>query len=158
MFSLKIWSQTITGRMYEILELMSYFVGVPLTTIKTRNMRTYLILLILFVSKFMFSQTEFQQIDTLLTQISEKSEFNGIVLIGNNDSILFSKSYGFADFKTKTKIDLNTQFDSLDTWDSLGKLSLIALIDESFNVQISDKEFNSFQTIQDLYAALKSKN
>ena len=35
-------------------------------------------------------------------------------------------------------IDLNTQFDSLDTWDSLGKLSLIALIDESFNVQISD--------------------
>ena len=55
-------------------------------------------------------------------------------------------------------IDLNTQFDSLDTWDSLGKLSLIALIDESFNVQISDKEFNSFLTIQDLYAALKSKN
>jgi len=55
-------------------------------------------------------------------------------------------------------IDLNTQFDSLDTWDSLGKLSLIALIDESFNVQISDKEFNSFQTIDDLYTALKSKN
>ena len=55
-------------------------------------------------------------------------------------------------------IDLNTQFDSLDTWDSLGKLSLIALIDESFNVQISDKEFNSFQTLDDLYTALKSKN
>lgn len=55
-------------------------------------------------------------------------------------------------------IDLNTQFDSLDTWDSLGRLSLIALIDESFNVQISDKEFNSFQTIEDLYIALKSKN
>ena len=55
-------------------------------------------------------------------------------------------------------IDLNTKFDSLDTWDSLGKLSLIALIDESFNVQIPDKELNSFQTIEDLYAALKSKN
>ena len=55
-------------------------------------------------------------------------------------------------------IDLNTQFDSLDTWDSLGKLSLIALIDESFNVQISDKEFNSFETLDDLYTALKSKN
>lgn len=55
-------------------------------------------------------------------------------------------------------IDLNTQFNSLDTWDSLGKLSLIALIDESFNVQIPDKEFNSFQTIDDLYTALKSKN
>ena len=55
-------------------------------------------------------------------------------------------------------IDLKTQFDSLDTWDSLGKLSLIALIDESFNVQISDKEFNSFETLDDLYTALKSKN
>jgi len=55
-------------------------------------------------------------------------------------------------------IELNTQFDSLDTWDSLGKLSLIALIDESFNVQISDKEFNSFETLDDLYTALKSKN
>ena len=55
-------------------------------------------------------------------------------------------------------IDLNTQFDSLDTWDSLGKLSLIALIDESFNVQISDKEFDSFETLDDLYTALKSKN
>lgn len=73
-------------------------------------MRTYFILIILFASNFVFSQAEFKQIDTLLTQINEKGEFNGIVLIGNNDSILFSKSYGFANFKNKTKIDLNTQF------------------------------------------------
>lgn len=73
-------------------------------------MRTYLILIILFASKVVFGQTEFKQIDTLLTQINEKGEFNGIVLIGNNDSILFSKSYGYADYKNKTKIDLNTQF------------------------------------------------
>jgi len=72
--------------------------------------RTHLILIIFFLSKVVFSQTEFKQIDNLLTQINEKGEFNGIVLIGNNDSILFSKSYGFADFKNKAKIDLNTQF------------------------------------------------
>jgi CubicO group peptidase (beta-lactamase class C family) len=73
-------------------------------------MRTYVILTILLAIKVVFGQTEFKQIDTLLTQINEKGEFNGIVLIGNNDSILFSKSYGFADYKHKTKIDLNTQF------------------------------------------------
>ena len=36
-------------------------------------------------------------------------------------------------------IDLNTQFDSLDTWDSLGKLSLIALIDESLMFKFQTK-------------------
>lgn len=73
-------------------------------------MRTYLILIIFLSSKLVFCQTEFKQIDTLLTQINEKGEFNGIILIGNNDSIIFSNSYGFADYKHKAKIDLNTQF------------------------------------------------
>ncbi|MDA9774244.1 beta-lactamase family protein [Saprospiraceae bacterium] len=73
-------------------------------------MRIYLMLLIFFTGNVVFGQTEFQQIDTILSQINEKGEFNGIVLIGNNDNILFTESYGYADFENKTKIDLNTQF------------------------------------------------
>jgi CubicO group peptidase (beta-lactamase class C family) len=73
-------------------------------------MKPLLLLIIFFASKLLFGQADFKSIDTLLTQINEKGEFNGIVLIGNNDSILFSKSYGFADLKNKTKIDLNPQF------------------------------------------------
>ena len=52
---------------------------------------------------------------------------------------------------------LTDAFQSFDTWDSLGRLSLIALIDEHFDMQLSDDEFNSFETIEDLYKALMAK-
>jgi len=52
---------------------------------------------------------------------------------------------------------INDDFESYDTWDSLGKLSLIALIDEHFSIQISDKEFNEFKTVEDLYNSLSAK-
>lgn len=52
-------------------------------------------------------------------------------------------------------VTLNDHFESFDSWDSLGRLSLIALIDEHYNIQLSDNEFNSFKTINDLYKALQ---
>ncbi|MBO3100168.1 acyl carrier protein [Gelidibacter pelagius] len=52
---------------------------------------------------------------------------------------------------------ITDHFESFDTWDSLGKLSLIALIDEHFELQLSDEEFKSFETIEDLYNALLAK-
>ena len=52
---------------------------------------------------------------------------------------------------------INDEFESYDTWDSLVKLSLIALIDEHFSIQISDKEFNEFKTVEDLYNSLLAK-
>lgn len=52
---------------------------------------------------------------------------------------------------------ITDEFQSFDTWDSLGRLSLIALIDEHFDLQLSDDEFNSFITIEDLYIALEAK-
>ena len=55
------------------------------------------------------------------------------------------------------KINLNDHFNSFDTWDSIGRLSLIALIDEEFNIQLSDDEFSSLDTLQDLYDAIRAK-
>lgn len=54
-------------------------------------------------------------------------------------------------------VTLTDHFASYDTWDSLGRLSLIALIDEHFDLQLSDDEFNSFETIEDLYNSLLAK-
>lgn len=73
-------------------------------------MKNYLILILLLLNKVIYSQIEFKEIDTLLTQINNQGEFNGIILVGDDKKILFSKSYGFANFEKKTKIDLNTQF------------------------------------------------
>ena len=55
-------------------------------------------------------------------------------------------------------VELNDFLDSYDTWDSLGRLSLIALIDEHFDIQISDKEFNEFETVNDVFNSLYNKN
>ena len=54
-------------------------------------------------------------------------------------------------------VNFHDELDSYDNWDSLSRLSLIALIDEYFDVQISDKEFNEFNTISDLFELLKNK-
>jgi acyl carrier protein len=55
-------------------------------------------------------------------------------------------------------VELNDFLDSYDTWDSLGRLSLIALIDEHFDIQISDKEFDQFETVNDVFNSLNKKN
>lgn len=44
-----------------------------------------------------------------------------------------------------------TEFRTLDEWDSLSYLSVIAMIDEEFDVQIETPEFKQQKTIQDLY-------
>ena len=44
-----------------------------------------------------------------------------------------------------------TEFRTLDEWDSLSYLSVIAMIDEEFEVQIETPEFKQQKTIQDLY-------
>lgn len=43
------------------------------------------------------------------------------------------------------------EFRALDEWDSLSYLSVIAMIDEEFDVQIETPEFKQQKTIQDLY-------
>lgn len=54
-------------------------------------------------------------------------------------------------------VSLTDHLSSYESWDSLGRLSLMALIDESFDIQLSDEEFNSFETIEDLHKALVAK-
>lgn len=55
-------------------------------------------------------------------------------------------------------VNLDDYLDAYDNWDSLTRLSLIALIDEHFEIQFSDKEFNEFKTGEDIYKALLKKN
>ena len=50
--------------------------------------------------------------------------------------------------------NLDKKLEDYDNWDSLTRLSLIALIDEHFEIQFSDDEFNDFKTGHNLYEAL----
>lgn len=56
------------------------------------------------------------------------------------------------------EIGSNDQFRDYDNWDSLTKLSLIASIDESYNMVIEEIDFKDLITINDLYIFLNNKS
>jgi acyl carrier protein len=49
-------------------------------------------------------------------------------------------------------LDLNDTFREYPEWDSLGQLSVIAALDESFGVVIEGSEFNKINTLGELLA------
>ena len=52
-------------------------------------------------------------------------------------------------------IQLEDQFRDYDEWDSLSRLSLIAMLDDEFEVQIEDEDFEKIQTVADLMEAIR---
>lgn len=51
----------------------------------------------------------------------------------------------------------DTNFRELDEWSSLISLSIIAMVDEEYNVEINGEDFRQATTISDLYEVVKSK-
>lgn len=43
-----------------------------------------------------------------------------------------------------------TRFDSLKIWDSMSRLILISLVDENFQIQLKDSDFQKMPTFNDL--------
>lgn len=48
-------------------------------------------------------------------------------------------------------------FKDYEEWDSIGQLSLIATIDELYEVQIESDELSSIHTVQELWDAIQAK-
>lgn len=48
-------------------------------------------------------------------------------------------------------------FRDYDEWDSLSRLSLIAALDEEYDLQIEDKEFEKLVTVGDLMEVVEKK-
>lgn len=51
-----------------------------------------------------------------------------------------------------------TFFKELDAWNSLSALSLIAMLDEVYNVTVTGNEIRNADTIEDLYEIVKGKS
>ena len=45
--------------------------------------------------------------------------------------------------------------DDIEAWDSLGVLSLIAILDEEFDILLSEEEMQGFQKVDDILKVLK---
>ena len=54
-------------------------------------------------------------------------------------------------------INGDTFFKELDVWSSLSALSLIAMVDENYNVAITGNDIRKADTIEDLYNIVKSR-
>lgn len=68
------------------------------------------------------------------------------------DITVFIEKFAEAiEIENSSMITPATIFRELDEWDSLTYLSVIAFLDEEFNVQIENDEFKELTTIQNLY-------
>ena len=56
-----------------------------------------------------------------------------------------------------SEIQADTEYRELDDWTSLTALSIIAMIDEEYDVQLRADEMRKTQTIQELFDLVKSK-
>ena len=51
----------------------------------------------------------------------------------------------------------DTLFKSIDEWSSLTALSIIAMVDEEYNVRIKGDDIHSSNTIEDLFNLVKTR-
>lgn len=66
----------------------------------------------------------------------------------------------FADLFDETDADTikaDTQFKSLDEWSSLMALSVIAMIDEEYDVEFRGDDIRNSETVHDLYNIVLSR-
>lgn len=57
-----------------------------------------------------------------------------------------------------TTISSNTYFKELEEWSSLMALSLIAMVDENYNISLGAEDIRNAKTLEDLYKIIQEKN
>lgn len=56
-----------------------------------------------------------------------------------------------------SEFNAETAFREIDEWDSLISLSIIAMVDEEYNVKLTGEEIRNSKTIEDIYQIIGSK-
>lgn len=67
---------------------------------------------------------------------------------------LFAEQFDDTD---ASEIQANTEFRELDEWSSLIGLSVVAMVDEEFDVTIKGDDIRNSSTVEDLYKIVVSK-
>lgn len=73
-------------------------------------MRLFFTSILSIVVYSLSAQNTTEKLDTFMTAAFRAHDFNGVVLVARNDSILLSKGYGWRNFETKTPHDVNSIF------------------------------------------------
>lgn len=64
----------------------------------------------------------------------------------------FIKLFGEA-LEREDEIKMEDNFRDYEEWDSITYLTVIAMLDEEYGVQIEEAEFQKLRTVEDLYNA-----
>jgi len=65
----------------------------------------------LFLVQAAIAQTKTEKLDSLFMAVEKDSSFNGNVLIAEKGKVIYERSVGYADFKTKEKLKSNSVFE-----------------------------------------------
>jgi len=65
--------------------------------------------------------------------------------------------YEAFEIEATEELDLETEFRNHDNWDSLTKLSLIAVLDDEFDIIIEDDKLETLKTFKDLLEFISNK-
>ena len=108
------------------------------------------IIAFLFLSVSVFAQEEakFRKIDSLFNYLCQNDRFMGSVQIRENNTIVFDKAYGFADYKAKIKANPTTKYKI----GSITKTFTAALI---FQL-IEEKKLNLATKLSKFYPEIKN--
>lgn len=55
-------------------------------------------------------------------------------------------------------LSLETEFRTLDEWDSLSYLNIIAMMDEEYDTQIENAVFKTLKTVGDVFSYIESQH
>jgi acyl carrier protein len=57
-----------------------------------------------------------------------------------------------------SEFHINVEYKNLTDWDSLTSLTVMAMIDEEYNIELNGDDIERAETINDLYELIKSKS
>lgn len=73
-----------------------------------------------------------------------------------NTNEFISKFAEALEIEDASQLNATTEFRTLDEWDSLAYLNIIAMLDEEYDIQIENAEFKQLKTIGDIVAFVES--
>ncbi|WP_299116045.1 serine hydrolase [uncultured Winogradskyella sp.] len=105
-----------------------------------------IVILLLLWSNFSSCQNnsakKIEVIDQLLSKLNSEQQFNGGFMIGNKDSILFTKVYGYANIETKQPLDITNSFGIASVNKSLTATLIMRMVElEYFTTESKLVEF-----------------
>lgn len=94
------------------------------------NMKFYFLCFFLIIKTLAFSQSISQNLDKYFFALNQNQEFNGSILLSENGKITYQKSFGYANFKSKTKNSNTTLINIASVSKTMTAMAVLQLVEK----------------------------